>query len=83
MNEKTDALNKWREEHPEGAGPPRNPWQRWQDHDTRKTAIEAFCWHCMGGTATDGTGVRENIRTCASGPDSEVPCPLHGWRPYK
>ena len=27
---------------------PRNPWQRWMEADTRKSAIHAQCWHCMG-----------------------------------
>ena len=81
----TDALKRWREQHPEGAphGPPRNAWQKWEDHDTRKTAIDAHCWQCMGGSESYVTGVRDAIRECAAGPDSIQPCPLHAWRPYR
>ena len=78
-----EALKKWREENPEGAGPPRNPWQRWQDQDTRKRAIDAMCWQCHGGTADYSEGVRGGIRDCVAGPDSEHPCPLWRWRPYQ
>lgn len=69
------ALRRWREEHPEGAKA-RNPVERWQDHDTRKSAIDAFCFQCMGGA-------REEVRRCPSGPESINPCPLHAWRPYQ
>lgn len=82
----TDALKRWREEHPEGApsGPPRNPWQKWQDHDTRKTAINAMCWHCMGGSEVENVGIRGAISSCTAGPDnSGTTCPLWHWRPYK
>lgn len=79
-----EALAKWREEHPEGVGPQRNPYQKWQDHDTRKTAIEAMCWQCMGGTATEVAGIRASIRDCTSnGENGATRCPLYNWRPYK
>jgi hypothetical protein len=77
VSDTTEALRKWREEHPEGAGTPRNPWQKWEDKDTRATAIAAFCWQCVGGS-------RQDIRDCSCGPDSEgTRCPLYAWRPYK
>lgn len=81
----TEALKKWREEHPGGvkAGPPRNPAQKWRDKDTRATAINAKCWDCMGGSVDHSAGVRNNIATCTSGPGATVPCPLYEWRPYK
>ena len=78
----TDALTRWREENPEGAKP-RNPAQRWQDQDTRKTAIDAMCWQCMGGSAEAAEGAMAAIRKCTAGPESQVPCPLWNWRPYK
>jgi hypothetical protein len=82
MTSNTDHLRKWQEDHARvQPGPPRNPAQRWRDKDTRKTAIDAFCWECMGGDEEDG--VRELIRTCVSGPGSINPCPLWGWRPYR
>jgi hypothetical protein len=61
----------------------RNPAERWQDRDTRKSAIDAFCWQCMGGTAHAADGAQREIRHCASGPGSINPCPLWHWRPYK
>ena len=65
------------------ASAPTNPRQRFEKHDTRKTAIEAFCWQCMGGEVSQANGAVALIRACPSGPDSINPCPLHGWRPYK
>ena len=77
-------LERWRRENPEGSGPPRNPWQKWQDQDTRKSAIAAKCWECMGGSADYATGIREAIRSCSCGPENAGPrCPLWAWRPYK
>ena len=60
---------------------PRNPIERWRDKDTRKTAIDAMCYICMGGP--EGSGMRTDIAECTSGPDSQAPCPLWSWRPYK
>ena len=47
---------------------------------SRKMAIDAFCFHCMGGTKEEmgDSGWRELIRTCTC-PD----CPLYLHRPYK
>ena len=81
-----NALKKWREEHPEGvpSGPPRTPWQKWQDQDTRKTAINAMCWHCMGGSESETVGIRGAIASCTASPANPgTPCPLWHWRPYK
>ena len=78
----TDHLAKWREENPEGAKP-RNPMQRWKDQNTRKSAIDAFCWQCMGGSAESSEGAMKEIRNCPSGPHTPNPCPLWVWRPYK
>ena len=72
-----EALKKWREEHPDGATQ-RNLMEKWQDKDTRKTAIEAKCWECCGGSAEYVTGVRAAIRDCTA-----QRCPLFNWRPYK
>ena len=77
-----EALAKWREENPEGVKA-RNPWQRWQEHDTRKSSIDAMCWQCMGGTPESADGAMAEIRKCASGPGTPMPCPLWHWRPYK
>lgn len=80
INTRLKALAKWREEHPEGAGPQRNPYQKWQDQDTRKTAIEAFCFQCVGGEQ----GYRSSIRDCTcNGKSGATLCPLYNWRPYK
>ena len=80
MNQTATALARWREEHPEGSAPARNPRQRWQAKDTRKTAVEAMCWRCMG----DGDpGTVAEIRRCSCGPGTPDPCPLWHWRPYK
>lgn len=47
---------------------------------SRKLAIDAFCFHCMGGTKeeTPDPGWRELIRTCTC-----LDCPLYLFRPYK
>lgn len=76
-----EALREWRENNPEGATP-RNPAERWKDRDTRKSAIDAFCWQCMGGSLTEANGARAAIRDCPSGPQSSNPCPLFAWKPY-
>ena len=75
-----EALKKWREENPEGVGhgPVRNPMQKWQDKDTRKTAVDAKCWECCGGSEDESEGVRGAIRDCTA-----TNCPLHAWRPYR
>ena len=75
-----EALKKWREEHPDGPprSDPKNLMEKWQDKDTRKTAIEAKCWECCGGSAEYVTGVRAAIRECTA-----QRCPLFNWRPYK
>lgn len=79
MNPKAqEALARWRAEHPDHVAEQRNPWQKWLDNNTRKTAIEAFCWHCMGGSETEVAGIRASIRDCTA-PE----CPLYNWRPYK
>jgi hypothetical protein len=79
----TEALKRWREENADAQHTPRNPMQRWRDKDSRKTAIEAFCWQCMGGSETAAEGARAAIKECPSGPESMNPCPLWNWRPYK
>lgn len=61
----------------------KNPLQKWRENDTRKSAIEASCWLCMGGTDDYAEGVRGLIRECSCGPDSGLPCPNWNWRPYK
>lgn len=56
-----------------------NPILRQQANDTRKTAIEAMCAHCVGCTADSvEEGFRASIRDCRN-----FVCPLHGWRPYQ
>ena len=77
-----EALARWREENPDGAKP-RNPVQRWKDKDTRKSAVDAFCWQCMGGSREAADGAMAAIKDCPSGPNSTNPCPLHAWRPYQ
>jgi len=62
-------------------GPPRNPAGRYKDKQTRKTAIDAFCWQCMGGTEDAANGAYALIARCPSGPESVNPCPLWPFRP--
>ena len=70
-------LEQWRLDNPDHvSAKPRTPTERWQDKDTRATAIAAFCYQCMGESRTE-------IRNCTAGPDSILPCPLWNWRPYK
>lgn len=78
------ALARWRSENPNAeTAASRNPAERWHDQDTRKSAIDAFCWQCMGGTIDAANGARANIRDCPSSSASVNPCPLWAWRPYK
>ncbi len=81
----TDALAKWREENPDfERKAPRNPIQRWRESNTRKNAIDAFCWGCMGGEeGGSNEGMMALIRGCASGPGATRECPHWHWRPYK
>lgn len=61
----------------------RNPVERWQEQDTRKSAIAAFCWQCMGGTHDEANGARAAVCDCPSAPGTVNPCPLWHWRPYQ
>ena len=85
MNENAqDALAKWREENPDHERTQRNPYQRWLDADTRKNAIAAMCWTCMGGSESESEGARASIRDCTSnGDNGTIRCPLYAWRPYR
>jgi hypothetical protein len=79
-----EALAKWREENPDHERVQRNPYQRWIAQDTRKSAIAAMCWTCMGGTETENEGVRASIKECTSnGVGGATRCPLYAWRPYR
>jgi len=49
----------------------KNPATKFAERETRKTAIDAFCWECMGE-------LREEIRNCTA-----THCPLYNFRPYK
>lgn len=46
---------------------------------TRKNAIHAFCFHCVGGTKDDmpDEGYQVVIKTCM-----DKDCPLYRYRPY-
>ena len=59
----------------------RSHWEKWEAKNTRGTAINAMCEHCMGGPNTPG--LREDIQNCTAGPKSRTPCPLYDWRPYQ
>jgi len=59
----------------------RTKFDAFNERDTRKTAIEAQCCHCMGGP--DNDGYTSLVRDCTCGPDSSLPCFLYNWRPYK
>ena len=68
----------------EGApAPTSNPFTRFTRRDTRKSAINAFCWQCMGGQPESSEGATALIRNCGAGPDTDNPCPLWNWRPYQ
>lgn len=77
-----EALQRWRETQDANAGTieQKNPYQKWVENDTRKTAIGAFCMNCMGTDDPDAPapGYRADIKSCAS-----TRCPLHKWRPYQ
>ena len=47
---------------------------------SRKMAIHAFCFHCVGGTEEElpDPGWKDLIRTCTS-----PKCPLYLYRPYR
>ena len=75
----TDTLDKAREaariNREAGIKPIRlDPLQKLQEKPTRKRAIDAMCWDCMGG----GVGVRESIKNCTA-----PKCPLYQYRPYQ
>lgn len=56
-----------------------NPILRQKASDTRKSAIEAMCAHCVGCTEHSvEEGFRSTIRDCEN-----YVCPLFGWRPYQ
>jgi len=64
-----------------------NPLKRHYAKPTRKSAIFAFCAHCMGCTATEqGNGYTDHmernyakaIRQC-----SAPSCPLYRFRPFQ
>lgn len=58
----------------------RNPAERFAaaPKPTRKQAVDAMCWQCMGGTEDHAEGVREEIRHCTA-----TRCPLYTLRPYR
>ena len=60
--------------------PRKNPLQRYLEaaSPTRKQAVDAMCYRCMGASDTDQNGVREEIRGCTS-----PACPLYAFRPHK
>ena len=78
----TEALKKWRENigENEEITEQKNPYQKWVEKDTRKSAIDAFCMSCMGTDDPNNPkhGYRTDIQKCTS-----KNCPLYNWRPYK
>lgn len=76
----TEALKKWREKNQGAQAEQKNPYQKWIENNTRKTAIEAFCMHCMGTEDPDNPqpGYRTDIKGCTAND-----CPLYQWRPYR
>jgi hypothetical protein len=54
------------------------PLPRMSDY---RAAIRGKCVECMGGAF--GNGLREDVRTCGSGPASRAPCPLWLYRPWQ
>jgi hypothetical protein len=77
----TESLQKWRENCGETEkAEPKNPYQKFRENNTRKTAIEAFCMRCMGTEDPDNPqpGYRTDIKGCTA-----PGCPLYNWRPYR
>lgn len=72
MNNREEALKKWREE----GGKVKSRREKFEKTPTRKLAIEIQCEICMGGE--DEPGIRNHIKGCTS-----PQCPLYIYRPYK
>lgn len=79
------ALENWRKENPNPErSPQKNPYKKWLENNTRKSAIGALCWTCMGGTKDESNGATISIKECTSnGLNGAIKCPLYEWRPYK
>lgn len=50
--------------------------EKHEENPTRKTAIDLFCFQCMGGDCA--SNIRRDIKTCPA-----TQCPLHKFRPYQ
>jgi hypothetical protein len=77
MNDKAkQSLEEWREL---GIKVERkNLLEKNKENPTRKNAINAMCYQCMGGEETvHVVGIIADIKCCGS-----HKCPLHPWRPY-
>lgn len=75
------GLQKWREEHPEGARPTRTPWEKIRENlKSKKSRMDAFCANCMGWEVNGDRPARlvADIRDC----DARQ-CPLWDVRPYR
>ena len=53
-----------------------NPQEKFEQKSTRKTAIDAFCFQCMGGEGE--VGIKWSIGNCTTSS-----CPLYEYRPFK
>lgn len=53
----------------------RSPFGRFVEKNTRKNAIDAFCFRCKGGGLPETI---KKIKTCEN-----TLCTLYEWRPYK
>lgn len=60
--------------------PEYNLIKRYKERSTRKNAIYAFCFNCVGGTEEEmpDPGYQKAIGSCPS-----LSCPLYHFRPYK
>ena len=76
-----NALQEWRKSGGKPKGPEYNLIIKSnEDPASRKKAIYAFCFSCMGGNKNElpDPGYKNNIRFCT---DKE--CPLYRFRPYQ
>ena len=77
-----EHIKRWRENRNQNdeTHDQKNPYQKFLEKNTRKTAIDAFCMQCMGTSDPDApqAGYRRDIKECTA-----PACPLYNWRPYQ
>jgi hypothetical protein len=75
-----NPLVEWKLRNPGQKPERKDKWLKLRENPTRKTAIDAFCIHCMGWEEGQEKPPRivEDVKSCTS-----KDCPLHEFRPYK